>query len=470
MTPLIGLLSLVCLATAYFAPAGIAFVASVMLFSIAFYRTPYYLMAILFFIPFDRLALLIQPKVFGQEEVATYIFTIPKVMLLFLFTAWAVKVLVTRDDRFLKSLGNNPVTFLLYALMLFSLASIFNTSNQTAWIVSNLRYLSSLLFFLAIVVLIENKRLLYDALQVLWVAGFFIALMGLFEVITRQHIIAMVGYPMPEIPFTLQIEKFRVAGPAGDPHFHAVAVILFAILSLAFLFLAKSKLMRLLFGAAFALFLINLIGTESRGGFLSMSVAIGVFLLFLKTRHKGAIVGGVVLLMVVTLLGYNFFVSEGAVQGYFLEARQITVSYRLGWWQSAVEMILDHPLIGVGTMNFPYASQHYRNPMMPQGMYVTHNHYLQVASENGLPALLVYIGIYLFILKSMYTVMKHAEDPLLRHIALTIMASVAGLGVMAGNISVTGLETYWITFALSVVVYNIFKAQEFPSRPSAVTA
>ncbi len=77
-----------------------------------------------------------------------------------------------------------------------------------------------------------------------------------------------------------------------------------------------------------------------------------------------------------------------------------TVSGRIELLETGGRMIADHPLTGVGPMMVPYRAEEYRGSTVhPLSLYQhLHNSALQIAAELGLPALLVWVSLWAYLL------------------------------------------------------------------------
>jgi O-antigen ligase len=73
---------------------------------------------------------------------------------------------------------------------------------------------------------------------------------------------------------------------------------------------------------------------------------------------------------------------------------------RWQYWVSTVQMIADHPLLGVGGGNFSIWYPFYKIPAAPELIRDPHNFFLSLAAQYGLPAALVFTVILLLPLRT----------------------------------------------------------------------
>lgn len=133
--------------------------------------------------------------------------------------------------------------------------------------------------------------------------------------------------------------------------------------------------------------------TRSRGGFLSVSGAIGMLVWRSKNRVLGLIVAFFV--MVAGLLAAPPEYKE-RLMTIFEPSKEGSASSRLKAWGIATRMAMDNPVLGVGMYRF---RAHYReyNPTYTPGeeIIVAHSSYFQIWAECGTPALLLYFSLIL---------------------------------------------------------------------------
>jgi O-antigen ligase len=120
----------------------------------------------------------------------------------------------------------------------------------------------------------------------------------------------------------------------------------------------------------------------SKGGWLLMLVLSIVALLRLPLGKRFR----VALVAAVLFLGLAGFFWQFAA---FLKRGAPSASARLDYWQAAVRITMAHPLLGSGPGTFGRAYLAIRRPES-EPTKVTHNDYLEQASDSGLPGFIAY--------------------------------------------------------------------------------
>jgi hypothetical protein len=108
-----------------------------------------------------------------------------------------------------------------------------------------------------------------------------------------------------------------------------------------------------------------------------------------------------------------------------------SIAPRLSIWQSALDMIRDHPLTGVGISFFRYepVRSMYPVPDVDSRVLVhSHNEVLQVGTDLGVPGLVVYVGWYGAALYTLWRIWKQGSDEA-RAVALAACCGLLAHGV-----------------------------------------
>lgn len=126
-----------------------------------------------------------------------------------------------------------------------------------------------------------------------------------------------------------------------------------------------------------------------------------------------------------------------------------SVNTRLQMWQRSLEMVRDYPLTGVGMAMYRAAirTPHYQIPYFETINFTaphTHNEWLQIAVDLGLPGLVWYAALHLWVIGCVWRLLR-SRDPRGQVIAVAV---AAGLGAHV----VYGLGdaiTLWDRFAFT---------------------
>jgi len=205
---------------------------------------------------------------------------------------------------------------------------------------------------------------------------------------TRQYFLTYIYPQMKEVPpgYLQKISSSRIFGTLFYPNALAGAILLLLPPILAFLWGLRERFTvgarRLLVGIAAVGGLSCLFWSGSKGGWL-LALLMGLIVL-LRLKFSGAVkLSLIVAVLVVGLAG--FFVRY---LGYFHKGAT-SVSARFDYWQAAVQITKEHPVFGTGPGTFFIPYQKIKRPESEPSR-LTHNDYLEQASDSGIPGLLFY--------------------------------------------------------------------------------
>ena len=209
------------------------------------------------------------------------------------------------------------------------------------------------------------------------------------------------------------------------------------------------------------------ISTYSRGGFLSIA-AVGT-LWFWRSEHKLKTLAAVVLAMALILpvLPQQFWDRMGTITSQ--EERDDSQQSRLHFWQVAIAMANDRPLLGVGHTGYPRAYNQYD---WSEGQYLTnravHSAWFGVLAELGYPGLLLFIAILLSSLLACRRVRnsaKRGEIPgPLGPYATAFETALVAFMIGGSFVSVHYCEMLWHFFALSIALERVAVAEAAANR------
>jgi len=131
--------------------------------------------------------------------------------------------------------------------------------------------------------------------------------------------------------------------------------------------------------------------TRSRGGFLSVSAAIGMLVWRSRNRMQGILVG--ILVAIAGLLALPQDFAE-RLKTILEPSKEGSAASRLAAWGIATRMALDHPVLGVGMYKFRAHFINYAKGPVGE-VIVAHSSYFQIWAECGTIALLLYFALIL---------------------------------------------------------------------------
>jgi O-antigen ligase len=205
---------------------------------------------------------------------------------------------------------------------------------------------------------------------------------------TRQYFFLYMYPQMKDVPpeYLKKLTSNRIFGTLFYPNTLAGALVL---LLPGFLTLVWQ--MRRWFTASARAFLVVVIGiaglaclfwSGSKGGWLLMLLVglLSLLRLPFARGYKVALITGVLLLgLTGFFLKYAGFFQRGAT----------SVSARFIYWRAAAQIVQANPILGSGPGTFGFCYLKIKRPGQ-EGARLTHNDYLQQASDSGLPGFLAY--------------------------------------------------------------------------------
>jgi len=186
---------------------------------------------------------------------------------------------------------------------------------------------------------------------------------------------------------------------------------------------------RLLLAGGLALQIPALLFSLIRGAFLALLFALTVPGLLLRERR--AVATG---LLLVTLVGValathpllRWRVHRATEDIAHPRDRSIATRYVL--WDVALEMIAEHPLLGVGMGDFSIEAQKRLRGRPVRSTTDAHDIYLHVLATRGIVGFVPFVLFWVFVFKRLRSVARSAPaDSFTRHLALGVIAATVAL-------------------------------------------
>jgi len=239
-------------------------------------------------------------------------------------------------------------------------------------------------------------------------------------------IIAMAGYQQGNLA-----EGYRMQGAWGgissNPNDFALTINLIIPFAVALFMLNQGFVKKTIIAAFLIVAVSAILATYSRGGFITLGTVVSL-ILFRNIAGRKALISALPILLMVIV----FVVLTPEGYGTRLESIADPSKDKFGSatarWTSMVrtfDVIAEHPLLGVGMgMNILALNE--------KGLFWTqaHNVYLELASEIGLPGLLVFVLLVWRLLKGLRHVQTERQGDV-RNLELSSLAGACEISLLA---------------------------------------
>ncbi len=195
----------------------------------------------------------------------------------------------------------------------------------------------------------------------------------------------------------------------------------------------------------------SIIATSSRGALIGLGASILYMLACSKYKIKALVSITIISLLVMT------FISPEMEGRFSSMGEDRTSNTRLEYWKAAIDLMNDHPLLGIGYNNWlSYFSLH--DTTGRNFRELQHNIFLQAGSELGYTGLLLFIImiIYCFVLNyKTRAAARKKNNQFQCNMAFGLDAALIGSLVSGFFITVLYYPYFWINLAFTVALYNI---------------
>jgi probable O-glycosylation ligase (exosortase A-associated) len=240
----------------------------------------------------------------------------------------------------------------------------------------------------------------------------------------------------------------------ADPNRSAMNLALMVPLAVAFLARKESGwLWRTVCAAAIALAAVAIVFTYSRGGFIGLSVAMGIWAMREQKKLRSVLLGTALALGLVVFAPKSYWERNQTVATFHEDASAMGRVYA---WQVTSRISLDKPMLGVGAGSFRFAWPLYAPPEATHA-YVAHNIFLDVIGELGWVGLLFFL---VFAGSATGGAFEASRNPRMGWMARGLAASMAGYlicDLFSGYILSSHL---YVLFGLAACAQRIARTQE----------
>jgi len=342
-------------------------------------------------------------------------------------------------DRSVKWVGNVENKLFILFLFIIILSGFFAYMPVLSWKDRNIMLGWFLVYFLLVNIVNTEKRLLLFTLAYL-----------LFSFKMSQH--GFLSWAGRGFSFA----DWGLIGAGGwfeNSGEFAIQMLIFGSMSAAFVYALKGywgRFKRWFFYLMPFTAAMSVVGASSRGAQLALAVIAVLTLLKAKAGLKVL----VPLLLVSATLYY--FLPDEQKQRFSEIGQDDTSLERLEYWKFGLEVMHEHPVIGIGYRNW---WQYYYYSGKAKGWAMDpHNIFIQAGAELG------YSGLVCFILMILFTFIMNVrtrriagklENDFLYYMAHGLDAGMAGYLVAGFFVTVLYYPFFWIQMAMTVALFSI---------------
>ena len=300
---------------------------------------------------------------------------------------------------------------------------------------------SLLLIFITLSVVDTLRRLRWTVLTLVGSYGF----ASLYLIREWQH-----GYKIYGV-------NFRPGWIVGDSNYFSATAIFAIVLAFYFMHGRRPRWEKAFSIVCLLLTILAVIFCSSRGGFLGLVTAALFLVWHTKRRVRNLVLmSALVLPLSVALPGSPLHRLLDPSTDYG------STQFHLEAWKAGLRMIEAHPIAGIGLGRFKLLMPSYMAPGTNiQVDSVAHNMFVEVAAELGLPALLIFLGIFWFTYRTLGKLRRSTSThPLIRETASALQAGLVGFAVAGSFVSAEYQKTSWMGFALMFCLMPLARSQK----------
>jgi len=396
--------------------------------------------ALVAYLPFSR-------ELAGDFGGMAMAFNFTNILMVFMLWAWMSGRYAMNEPMWLRTPLNLPITlFLALGLAAVIRGNYFGPDYLGFAVIQYKRWITPILFYFLVLNTVKERGTVQNVAVIIIITTTVAALMAIYDYI--------------DLGPRSSLEKSRIGGICEQPNQLAAFFTYYMFLPLGFFLLNMGRFSYWGLLIPFLLCFRGIMVTFSRGGYIACAAGIYAITFF---RSKILMM----LLIVATVVVYfnpiflpagiryrmgqtvqkepGLSLTVGEVQEGDLEP---SAQQRIKIWKAGLEMVMDHPMWGVGYGLFPKTLVYYADV----GERDAHNTYLILAAEMGIPALLVFLwilGLAVWKTRSLYL---KTNDPFAKGLALGWLGGLFGLlmsNMFGSRLDSQEISSYfWILCAL----------------------
>jgi O-antigen ligase len=329
---------------------------------------------------------------------------------------------------------------ILFLLMIISVSYAFDKKiaiNESA------RFFSYIILFFIIKYECNYKRYIHGMINSYAFSVCSICIFGIYQYFT--------GLGLDPKFTTYTYTDKRIAATLDNPN-NLGAFLILAVFPMIMLAIYENhKVKKFIYSLISLLAVINIVLTGSRNADIGLAIGAVIIIIIFSWKLIFVIGPVAVISMFIPRISSRILNITNSSQD----------ASRISLWKTAIKMIKDHPILGVGNGNYVSRYDEYvkRYPELKYPWfthYPCHNSYLKVASEMGIFGIISFVCMLAFSLIRVKQVVSNAKDKFYRYFCIGIFASMVGFYFMniSDNLFFVPKTTayFWILLAISQAI------------------
>jgi len=395
----------------------------------------------------------------GILAAALIIPIVPTMMVLGLFAviivSFLIKVFITGKIT-LKFNVIDLFVMIFGGIVAYSLAVSYYAASSAPVVMVYLLYI---LFYFAAKNTINTREKLFAVLSIIAVSGLFVAAFGIWQRITGNFVMTEAWLDTDMFDATM----VRIYSTLENPNVLGKYLIFIVMIAFGMIYYFKDYLHKAAALGIMGVAGLCLVFTQSRGAWLGVILAMGIFALLRDRR--------LVILGILGLLMAPFIISPDVLQRFLSigDLADTSTNFRVSIWLGSLDMAqVFWPIgIGLGTENFNMIYNLYA--FSAARALHSHNLYLQLVIDLGIAGLVTFLLICVAYTKGLFAETAKNTDKHMKTVAAVLSAAMLGylLQGMTDNIwfNYRVLAFFWLMLAIGAAMLNINKSKQVNDAP-----
>jgi O-antigen ligase len=360
-----------------------------------------------------------------------------------------------KDCRWVSSTSNTLMTIFLGVVLLSIVFAEYPEISRKYWF----DFFGWYVIYFLVINIVRTEKRLFIFVMIFLVASFKLSFFGARTWASRGFGFADWGIMGPPGPFQNSGELSIQMLMAGAIGYHMAIFLRPFVSRLKYWLLAAIPITSAL----------TVLGASSRGAQLALAAQVGGSALARSRKNRLKILIAVI---AVGAIGFALLPDEQKARFENMGDDQ-TSEQRMLYLTNGVEMVKEHPVLGVGFYNFaPYYAEHFPEDILFGVAQLPHNIFIQVGTDAGLLGLITFLSLIVcqfLALRRVRRLCKEAglEASLPYQLSSGLRLALWGYLIAGQFVTVTYYPFFWINLSMSIALLNITRQLVQPSSARA---